>query len=159
MEEEPRRKQGRPAKRGRLRKVEELDDNKYGVTTHNDHGPTFPPDLKVTNISHKDVRPNPLQLDFDVTTLGTRTETHMVEKAVVVGRTDLGKDIITMKMLPETVTKLQPILNLEEALSLGRRDWKPFPPKQGHWFCHVEQKGQRRRFLIPEDVYQKVKDA
>lgn len=97
--------------------------------------------------------------DFDITTLGTRTETRWVEKPVVVGKTDLGTDVITMKTLPVAVTKVQPILNLEEALSLGKRDWQPFPPKDGHWFCRVEQKGQRRRFLIPENVYEKVKDA
>lgn len=141
------RKPGWP--KGKPRKVEHpavgspvLDDDKYGVVKHNE--PTFPPD------------PVPV---FDIATLGTRIETRWVEKPVVVGKTDLGKDVITMKSLPVTVTKVQPILNLEEALSLGKRDWQPFPPKDGHWFCHVEQKGQRRRFLIPEYVYEKVKDV
>lgn len=148
MEEKPKRKRRRPMKRS-SRKVEHvsvaspvLDDDKYGVATHKE--PTFPSE------------PDPV---FDIATLGTRTVTNMVEKAIVVGKTDMGKNIITMKMGPVTVTKIQPILNLEEALSLGKRDWQPFPPKEGHWFCHVEQKGQRRRFLIPEEVYQKVKDG
>lgn len=142
------RKRGWP--KGKPRKVDHvvaspiLDGNKYGVKVHNDSGPTFPPGKP---------------LDFDIATLGTRIVTNMVEKPVVVGQTDLGSDIITMKMRPVTVTKLQPILNLEETLSLGKRDWQPFPPKEGHWFCHVEQKGQHRRFLIPEEIYQKVKDA
>lgn len=156
---EKKRKRRRPMKRS-SRKVEKPDNNNdtrtltdYDATGNNT--PTFD---AAPGVSDTYVGPT-FPADFDIATLGTRTETRMVEKAIVVGRTDMGKDVITMKMKPVNITKLQPILNLEEALSLGKQDWQPFPPKEGYWFCRVEQKGQCRRFLIPQDVWVKAIDV
>jgi hypothetical protein len=138
---------------GNVSSTSENDEKARRNDVWPDKSPRLEPDIALTTY-----KPT-FSSDFDITTLGTRTETRMVEKAVVVGKTDLGKDVITIKMRPETVTKIQSILNLEEALSLGKRDWQPFPPYDGHWFCRVEQKDQHRRFLIRKDVYEKVKDA
>jgi len=176
---EDKRKRGRSMKRSRVlrERLDESNEIHDTPTDSTDTGPTFPPDpvtdftggngnASLTSENDERARRDGVWPDesipfpsFDIHTLGTRTTTSLVETAVVVGKTDFGKDIITMQMKPVATTKIQPILNLEEAMSLGKRDWQPFPPKEGHWYCIVESGGQRRRFLIPEEIHQKVKDA
>jgi len=98
----------------------------------------------------------PEEKTVDYARLGERTITKMVETNVVVGKTDMGKNIITTKMVPKTETLIQPILTFEEAKLLGTVEWFPYPPKEGYWATTVSFGDKKRRFLISDETHWKV---
>lgn len=96
---------------------------------------------------------------FNFDTLGWRDSSRMVETQVQTGETDLGKPVVTIKMMREAFQEESAMLNVEEAQWLekecGPLTWVEYPGKDCK-ACLVEHGTSKRRFMLSYEVHAEV---
>jgi hypothetical protein len=100
----------------------------------------------------KEAPPKP---QCDPTTLGKRTVRTNEVGEVKVGETDLGKDIVSWRMVRSEREEISPMLTLEDAKALtecfGVQDWKPWVI-DGQYACKFNDGTTQRRFIITQEI-------
>lgn len=114
--------------------------------------------MKRKKIVTVDVEPKALP-PCDPATLGTRMVSYWEVNEIKVGDTDLGKDLVVWRNVEKFREQVCPDITLDEAIALeatfGKQDWKPWH-KGGEFTCTFTHEGSCRRFIITQDIYDKL---
>lgn len=85
----------------------------------------------------------------DTSTLGVRTAEFVTVEPVQVGQAGMSR-LVEIRQSSRIEQVTQPVLTLEEAKTLGQREWKPRP--DGTFTCIVDG----RRFIVTKEVKEQL---